>query len=190
MTTPAESTDDRALFDRLRAGDQSAFDAIFREWYAPLVRLSFGLLRDKAAAEDVVQDVMLELWRRREELALETSAKAYLYRSTRNRSLNHLRHAKVQREKAPYIALDDERPASAPTELIAEEIDAAVKEAVASLPPRTREVFEMSRVHGLKYSEIAEALEISVKAVEGNMARALRILRERLARFLPNGDSL
>ena len=70
---------DRELLDRLRGGDQQAFDTIFRTWYAPLVRLAEGMLRDRAVAEEVVQDVMLELWRRREVLAAEGSPQAYLF---------------------------------------------------------------------------------------------------------------
>ena len=72
-------------------------------------------------------------------------------------------------------------------QLAATELEAAVREAVASLPPRCREVFEMSRERGLRYAEIAEALGVTVKAVEANMGRALRILRERLAPWLPEG---
>ena len=95
---PAKYTapvDDRALLDRIRQGDQSAFDTVFRAHYAPLVGVAEGMLRSRALAEEIVQDVMLELWKRRESLAIEDSLRAYLFRSTRNRSLNHLRHLRV-----------------------------------------------------------------------------------------------
>jgi RNA polymerase sigma-70 factor (ECF subfamily) len=181
---------DRPLLDRLRRGDQAAFDAIFREWYAGLVRAAESMLRDRAVAEEIVQDVMLELWRRRESLDPHGSPKAYLYQSTRNRALNHLRHLQVQRKSELLMDRSESREASAPSQLVAKEMEGALKEGLAALPPRCREVFELSRVRGLKYSEIAETLEISVKTVEAQMGKALRILREHLAPWLPEADRL
>jgi RNA polymerase sigma-70 factor, ECF subfamily len=182
--------DTHDLLDRLRQGDEAAFDAIFRTWYAPLVRLAHGLLSSRAVAEEIVQDVMLELWRRREALAPDSSVQAYLYQSTRNRALNHLRHEKVERRSEPQVTGPSAAGAPAPAQLVADEIAVALREAVAALPDRTREVFELSRMHGLRYSEIALTLGISVKTVEAQMGRALRTLRERLAPWLPGGDRL
>jgi RNA polymerase sigma-70 factor (ECF subfamily) len=176
--------DDRELLERLREGDESAFDSIFRAWYAPLVRMAQGMLHDRAVAEELAQDVMLELWRRRETLSLDGSPQAYLFRSVRNRVLNHLRHVRVEQRSEAEIETTVSRDALAPAQLVEEEIDVAVRRAVAELPERCREVFEMSRVHGLKYTDIAQALGISVKTVEAQMGKALRILRERLAGWL------
>ncbi len=179
--------DDRALLARLRGGDGEAFDAIFRAYYAPLVGLAEGVLRNRAVAEEVAQDVMLELWRRRETLPVEESLRAYLFRATRNRALNHLRHSRVERRGEPHVATETSHRPTAPAALVEEEIDAALRTAVDDLPERCREVFELSRVHGLRYAEIASALGISVKTVEAQMGKALRILRERLAPWLPGG---
>ena len=181
---------DAELLARLRAGDEAAYDAIFRAWYAPLVRAAQAVVRERAVAEELAQDVMLELWRRRESLAAETSVQAYLFRAARNRALNHLRHLRVQREGAPFAAQDESRDAPAPAQLVAAELGAAIRMAMDELPPRCREVFELSRVRGLKYAEIAETLGVSVKAVEGQMARALRTMRERLAPWMPPGQQL
>lgn len=179
---------DAELLARLRLGDEAAFDEIFRSWYPRLVRVADGLVRDQAVAEELVQDVMLELWRRRERLESAGSPQAYLFQSIRNRALNHLRHQQVQRRGEPHLADDAPREPGAQVELEAGEIDAAVREAVAGLTPRCREVFELSRVHGLRYAEIAETLGVSVKAVEAQMTRALRTLRQRLAPWLPGGE--
>lgn len=172
------------LLARLRQGDAAAFDAIFRTWYGPLVGTAERMLRDRAVAEELVQDVMLELWRRRETLAADGSAQAYLFQATRNRVLNHLRHRKIEQRSEPEI-LADSSP-SLPADAVAAEgeLDIAVQRAVQSLPDRCREVFELSRVHGLKYAEIARQLGISVKTVEAQMGKALRTLRERLAPWL------
>jgi RNA polymerase sigma-70 factor (ECF subfamily) len=180
------------LLERMRAGDSTAFDEIFRTWYAPLVRLAEGMLRERAVAEEIVQDVLLEFWRRREQLAADGSPQAYLFQSTRNRALNHLRHARVKQRAEPLV-IGEVAPRNGPSadaQLVEQEIETALRAAVGDLPPRCREVCELSRVHGLKYAEIAETLGVSVKAVEAQMGKALRSLRERLAPWLPKGDRL
>ncbi len=177
---------DRDLVARLRTGDHAAFDTIFRQWYEPMVRSANRVLRDPGIAEELAQDVLLELWRRRETLAEESSIAGYLMLAVRNRALNHLRHLAVQRKSAVFVEALSEPPERTDAAADAEELTVAVREAIAALPPRTREVFVMSRERGLRYSEIAEQLEISVKAVEANMSRALRQLRERLAPLLPD----
>ncbi|MBV6522058.1 MAG: ECF RNA polymerase sigma factor SigK [Gemmatimonadaceae bacterium] len=180
---------DRQLLDRLRGGSEQAFEEIFRTWYATLVRIAGSLLREQERAEEVVQEVLLEFWRRREQLSGEGSAHAYLIRSTRNRSLNALRHDRVRKRDAQLLAGSDVSPALAFTELEGEEIGVALNRAIAALPDRCREVFLMSRKEGLKYSEIARALGVSVKTVEAHMGRALRLLRESMAPWLPSAST-
>jgi RNA polymerase sigma-70 factor (ECF subfamily) len=182
--------DERDLLQRLKDGHQDAFDAIFRAHYAQLVSFAQGLLRDRAAAEDAAQEVMLELWRRRLEVAITESVRAYLLRATRNRALNQLRHANVQKRAEPHLATDDAVNATGASELVAGELKIAILGAIAELPPGCREVFEMSRGRGLRYAEIATALGISVKTVESQMGKALKHLRTRLAGWLPEGQAL
>ena len=182
--------DEIHLLERIRAGDSDAFDAVFRANYAALVGSAERILGRRDVAEEIVQDVMLELWRRRETLAVEDSLRGYLFRATRNRSLNHLRHGAIEKRAEPELAaIRAESGSSAHAALVEEEIEVAVKRAVADLPARCREVFELSRVHGLRYSEIATTLGISVKTVEAQMGKALRLLRERLAQWLPDSRS-
>lgn len=179
---------DRELLDRLRQGDRDTFDAVFRAHYPLLVGVAERIVGERAVAEEVGQDVMLELWRRRETVAVEESLRAYLVRAARNRALNHVRHERMKLRTAPFAAGETVTQADAPRRLAEEEIQAAVDEAVAALPERCREVFELSRGRGLRYAEIAETLGISVKTVEAQMGKALRVLRERLAPWLPGGD--
>ena len=182
--------DEIHLLERIRAGDSDAFDAVFRANYAALVGSAERILGRRDVAEEIVQDVMLELWRRRETLAVEDSLRGYLFRATRNRSLNHLRHGAIEKRAEPELAANRaENGSSAHAALVEEEIEVAVKRAVADLPARCREVFELSRMHGLRYSEIATTLGISVKTVEAQMGKALRLLRERLAQWLPDSRS-
>lgn len=179
--------DDREILEGLRAGRQDAFDWIFRTCYAQLVAAAQSIVHDREAGEDVVQDVMVELWRRRQTLVFETSLRGYLFRAVRNRALNHLRHLRV----APRADPDMPEPASrvsADRAALEREMQLALERGVASLPPRCREVFELSRVHGLRYAEIADTLGISIKTVEAQMGKAIRILRERMAAWLPGGE--
>jgi RNA polymerase sigma-70 factor (ECF subfamily) len=175
---------DTELLERLRAGDQRAFDEIFRAHYARLVGVAESIVRDRAIAEEVAQDVMMTVWRLRDTIRVATSLAAYLYRSTRNRALNHVRRERVERAAEPYAG--GLHGTTAPTDAAAaeQELEAATADALERLPPRCREVFELSRVDGLKYAEIAAVLDISVKTVEAQMGKALRIMREELSAFL------
>jgi len=174
------------LLARLRQGDDDAFAALFREHYSWLVLSAARLLGDRSLAEEVVQDVMLELWRRREQLTLTGPLRAYLHQSARNRALNHLRHGRTVRQSEPFVRPPTAAP-QADARVASRELQAAVTEAMAELSAPQREVFEMSRRDGLTYPEIASVLDISVKTVEARMGRALRHLRERLAPWLPSG---
>ena len=182
--------DERELLKRLQRGDDAAYEAIFRQWYAPLVATTAALLRDRGPAEEIVQDVMLELWRRRETLTLEQSLRAYLFQASRNRALNHLRRLRVETRGEPTIAAAMPTPDQADSEVREDELRVAIASAIAGLPDRCRDVFELSRIHGLKYSEIAATLGISVKTVEAQMGKALRVMREKLAAWLPAGETM
>jgi RNA polymerase sigma-70 factor, ECF subfamily len=183
LPTPPHVTDSD-LLTQLRQGDHAAFDAIFRQWYEPVVRSANRILHDPGVAEEIAQDVFLELWRRREQLPDGSSVAGYLVQAARNRALNHLRHLQVQRKSQLFVEALSEPAEHADADAHARELESAIHGAIAELPPRTREVFLMSRERNLKYAEIAEQLGVTVKAVEANMSRALRQLREKLSPFL------
>ena len=130
--------DDRDLLERLKTGDQAAFDSMFRAHYAHLVAFAYGMLRDRAAAEDIAQEVMLELWRRRAELSIFESLRAYLLRATRNRSLNQLRHANVARRAEPQIVGEETVNATGTSRLVADELRDAIASAIARSSSTTR----------------------------------------------------
>jgi len=178
-------TSERTLQERIRAGDESAFDTVFRSHYPHLVRMAESVVRERALAEEVAQEVMLELWRRRETLQVEQTFRAYLLRSTRNRALNHVRHQRVVAREAAIAAIESPTAPSAEDEMLGTELEQAVRMAIDGLPEKCREVFQLSREQGLKYAEIAVALEISVKTVEKRMGQALAELRDRLQQWLP-----
>ncbi len=169
-----------ALVAGIRAGDRHAFERLFRAWYAPLADYAARLVDSPDAAEDVVQTVFVSLWNRREAMPDAAQLPAYLHRAVRNRALNFLRD---HRATQPLSALTDDEPRVAPAierQLESDDLARVLEVAMSSLAPRTREVFELSRVQALTYQQIATTLDISVKTVETLMGRALRALRASL----------
>lgn len=175
---------ERDLQRRIRAGEEGAFDSVFRAHYAHLVRMADSIIREPALAEEIAQEVLLELWRRRESLEVEQTFRAYLIRSTRNRALNHIRHERVVARQAAAAALESRSSPSAEDEVLGIELERAVHDAIEGLPENCREAFLLSREQGLKYAEIAAVLGISIKTVEKRMGQALSELRQRLAPWL------
>jgi RNA polymerase sigma-70 factor, ECF subfamily len=177
--------------DNLQAGtipliDEASFEVVFRDLYQPLCRYALGFLDDADQAEEVVQDVFVRVWERRETLQVSVSMKAYLYRAVHNSALNVIeKHKKnVRLEEAPmrviHSASNEPGPGEDPREL-----EQAIADAVETLPAQCRRVFELSRFEEMKYREIADLLGISIKTVENQMGKALRIMRDKLAPFLP-----
>ncbi len=184
--TPAGAADDRALAERLCAGDLAAFEAIFRRYFKPLCAFAYGVVRSPETAEELVQDTLFRIWEIRESLELHTSLKSYLYKATQNRALQHLAHARVarrfeERTRAEWPhTVEPQARESTDDRVHAEELATAVERVVAELPERCRQAFLLSREHHLSYTEIAQVMGISAKTVELQIGRALRTLRERL----------
>ncbi len=174
------------MLARCRAGDDDAYAALFRAHYPALVRAAERLLHERAAAEDVAQEVMLQLWHRRASLEPGISLRAYLHQATRNRALNVLRHQKISRVAEPFVRGPSSMPGT-DSGAITGELARAAALAIASLPAEIRDTFRMSRDDGLTYVEIARVSALSVKTVEARMGRALKALREHLADWLPAG---
>jgi RNA polymerase sigma-70 factor (ECF subfamily) len=178
---PTPDLKDRVWAARIRAGDVAAFEAVFRQLAAPLQVFVKGYVGSADVAEEVVQDIFFGLWRQRESLDLRASILTYLYISARNRAISHLKRERVAsgwRASTPPPDLD-----AAPTiddDLVEAELSVSVQRAIDHLPERTRQVFTLSRHQHLSYGAIAAAMGISIKTVETQMGRALRILREHL----------
>jgi len=167
---------------RVRAGDQAAFEAMFRAHYDGLCRSVASYLGSRDAAEDVVQGVFVRLWRDRAEWAV-TNLRHYLYTAVRRSATSHFRHVAVRRRAAPVLALetiDRTELTSADGEFEAEELRHRVERALAGLPPRTREAFVLSRGEGLSYNEVAVRMAISPKTVGVHIGRALAFLRRTI----------
>lgn len=173
------------LITGLREGDQKVFDDIFNAFYSPLCRYCTRLVYDPLVAEEIVQDLFCKIWIKRNELEIDTSLKAYLYRAVLNHSLNYLNHLKTEDKYRQYIGFQLHGNLNHPQEILEEkDIQQILSRAILNMPEKRREIFEMSRQHDMKYSEIAEKLNISVKTVESQISKALEYLRKVLSEVL------
>lgn len=169
----------------LNEGSERAFEQVFKTYFKPLHSYAYTILKDDSTAEEMVQNVFFNIWNRRERLAIDGSIKAYLYRSVHNESLNFLKHQKVRASYQVHYRQETPETESSSGKIMAEELSAHIQKALNELPPQCRMIFQLSRFEQLKYKEIAGELGISVKTVENQMGKALRVLRTKLAEFLP-----
>lgn len=158
------------------------FEVLFKTHYKALHAYAAVILKDEDDAEEIVQQLFLKFWEKRELLAVQTSLKAYLYKCVYHDSLNYLKHQKV---KEKYQDFTQHRMDNSYNDRIeVSELQEQINLALNDLPEQCRTIFQMSRFEDLKYREIADELGIAVKTVENQMGKALRIMRIKLADFL------
>jgi RNA polymerase sigma-70 factor, ECF subfamily len=172
--------------ETLTVGDITAFEMLFRTYYQPLCNYAFTFLQDREDAEEIVQSTFILVWEKRETLAIRASVRPYLYAMVRNACLNVIKHEKIKEKYAlEEMALGDRSHDSVAHTVASNELEYRIKVAMGELPEQCRLVFKLSRFEELKYAEIAEQLNISIKTVENHMGKALRIMREQLKDYLP-----
>ncbi len=181
MPTPEE----QQLLTALQAGSESALDQLFRQYYADLCRAVYRVLPDRTIAEDLVQDVFLDVWRKRENLSIKTSARAYLRRAAVNKTLNYIRDQRLHVEDEEKMPIGAAAKTPGALQLMeASELQEHLLQAIDLLPERCRLVFVLSRFEELSNKEIATQLEVSVKTVENQMTKALKLLRSALQSYM------
>ncbi|MGZ3819364.1 MAG: RNA polymerase sigma-70 factor [Flavisolibacter sp.] len=167
--------------------DAAAFEDFFKKHYPPLClycKFKYGF--DIDLAEDIVNASFARLWELRKTLASKISPRSYLYKIVDNSSLNALKHQTVKQKHAEYLSkiTSEEKPQISFDSIEIKELRSAINAAISELPEQMRLIFELSRFEGLKYTEIANRLDISIKTVETQMSRALVKLREKLSGFI------
>jgi len=173
---------DTEITGRIRNGDKGQFESLFRSSYVSLVRYAKTLIKDHDTAEEIVQDLFFRLWQDREKLNIESSLNGYLFRSVHNRCLHYIEHTKVVERHAEEMSSHKSESPESPSDILNyKELQEKIARILERLPERCGKIFTMSRFEGLKYSEIAEKLSVSVKTVEANMGRALKEFRKELA---------
>ena len=166
---------------KIKDSDIEFFERLFKRFYQPLVNFAYRYVQDEQLAEDIIHDVFVYLWDKRERLDFTINIKSYLYNAVKNRSLKYLSKKTVaSSDKALEIILGTD--ANTPeTILINKELQESITTAINELPEKRREIFCMNRFDHLTYAEIATILNISIKTVETQMSRALKFLRDHLS---------
>lgn len=160
--------------------NEASFELLFKQLYTPVCRTIYKITGDKQATEDIAQDAFFVLWEKRSEV--NTSVKAYLYRAAINKAFNYLERNKRWVRKELEEGWYDFVPTANTTEqeLAFKETEKTIHEALDTLPPACKTVFVMSRMEEMSYKEIAEVLNISIKTVENQIGKALKIMREKV----------
>ena len=170
--------EDQKLIEELISGKELAFDELFRKYYRRLVYFAMNVVKNKDSAEEVVQDLFVTLWEKKDKLQLKVSLKAYLYRAVYNNSVQY--YKKQQRFVYNDVALLEELSDDYTDILEQSELEERIYQTIEQLPEKCKEIFKLKRFDELKNREIAEKLKISIKTVETQMTRALKYLAKNL----------
>lgn len=170
--------DDKELIKALNNGSEAAMETLYKRYYGYLCQVAHYHLRDSEQVKDIVQDLMLDIWNRKETLLVTTTLKTYL-----TRALIY----KINRHKQKHTTQEDidnvDLASSENVALEAKELAELIDTTIESMPARPKECFQMSRDEGLTYKQIAEKLNLSHKTVDHHITKAISILRTRLRSY-------
>jgi RNA polymerase sigma-70 factor (ECF subfamily) len=165
--------------------DIQSFEVLFRQYYQMLCSYAYRFVNDTDMAEEIVQELFYKLWEKRSEIQVTSSLKSYLFSAVHNRCLKFIEHRNVEaRYKNYYLLHGSEIDYQQQESSNAKELQGIIERTLDSLPNRCSHIFRLNRFEGLKYNEIAVKLSISVKTVEANMGKALKLLRRNLKNYV------
>jgi RNA polymerase sigma-70 factor, ECF subfamily len=173
------------LIDRFKAGDQSAYEMIFRFYYPGLVLFASQYVMYEEDAEEIVQDFFVRVWQKRDQVNQTGTLKSYFFTSVKNSSLNFLYKQKHQDKLIQEIVkISENNLLYQPDVFVMSDLQDAIRKAINSLPPKCREVFILSRINGLKNEDIANKLNLSKRTVETHVSNGLKQLRIELKDYI------
>jgi len=185
--------DEKLLFEKMRGGNEAAFKVIYNKYVPRLYYFIREYISQEDLVENIIQDTLLTLWDKKAGLSDDTNLAAYLFTVAKNNCLYKLRSLKYSKNlfdstdigtlelKANLDALDSFDTSA----LTFHEIEKIINDTLKELPPQCGFVFKLSRFEDKKYKEIANELNISVKAVEAHISKALKLFRTNLKDYLP-----
>lgn len=177
--------DDESLSVLLQLGNEQAFSEIYERYKGVLYIHAVKMLKDRDEAQDVIQELFTKLWNKRESLTINTSLSAYLYTAVRNRILDIFSHEKVvaihQQSLQDFINQGEYHTDNYIRE---KELSLLIEKEISALPPKMKEVFELSRKEHFSYLQIAEQLDISENTVRKHITKALARLRSKIQLLL------
>ncbi|MCB0524561.1 MAG: RNA polymerase sigma-70 factor [Saprospiraceae bacterium] len=166
----------------LRNGDENALRSIFDKYYSHLIGVIYRMIPDVDTCQDLAQEVFVELWNKRETINIQSSLQAYLRRAAINRALNHIKTQKrtILEDAEKFGDKEDITEQELGIQVKKENQEKALHNAIDALPERCRIVFTLSRFENMSHKEIAEKLGISVKTIENQITKAMKLLRQAL----------
>lgn len=177
---------EKIIIKELQGRNSAAFDFVFNYYYSGLCAYAHKFISEKEIVEDIVQGFFVTLWLESPGLEIKSSLKSYLFAAVHNRCLDWLRHRKVlDKYRKSYLLKEEDRDISSEEMMVETELRFAILKCLESCQPRTREIFELSRIKGLTNQQIAEQLGLSKRTVELQISNALKILRTSLRDYLP-----
>ncbi len=184
MTNPVTLVE-KVLISKLKIGDYPAFSSIFIAYYKDLVMFAVRFTHDLSNAEEIVQDTFVKLWEDHETVVINISLKSYLLKIVQNKCVDWLRHKKIKQTHSDFVMVSA-TPFNYDTDsyILHSELQEQIEIALGMLPEAISEVFRMNRYEGLKYHEIADILDVSVRTIEVRIGKALHMLRNHLKEHL------
>ena len=173
---------EQELISRLNHGDESALATIYKDNWEVMYLAAYNLVKNKQISEDIVQDVFITIWKKREKLEIKVSLKSYLYTSTIYKTYDYFRKNKSAITVELIENFNERIQTSNPeTKLMDKELTEYLETIIGELPEKCKIVFNLSRNEQLSHKEIAAQLNISTRTVEGHITKALKILRASLS---------
>ena len=175
-------TSEQHLLSALRFGNEAAFRQIFDRHYPLLLSDIYRLIPDEGTCKDLAQELFVDLWNKREQLDIHTSLRAYLRRAAVNKALNYIKATRrIQLDDAEDLGhLPDLSESDVQKQEQQDTLEDALHTAIDALPEKCRLVFNLSRFEQLSHREIAEKLGISVKTIENQITKAMKMLRDAM----------
>jgi RNA polymerase sigma-70 factor (ECF subfamily) len=175
----ADASQEEEILRQLKLGQAKAIDYLFDQYYNLMCNKALSYVKNTNRAEDIVQDVFLNIWRKRSEINIHSTFKGYLLKCVTHRALNYIRDS-----KSHCAELDDQimdNSLGIEDEMYYNDTEQIIMHYIDTLSPRCRQIFIMNRIDQMKYKEISNELGISIKTVEHHIAKALHFMRERLS---------
>jgi RNA polymerase sigma-70 factor (family 1) len=172
---------DLEILAGIKKGDEKAFDYLFNIYYDDLCNYAVTIIKDGDLSEDIVQNIMADLWINRQKVSIHSSLRSYLFRSVYNASIDHLRHIRSREKFLSDSVFEDSSSFESTVEY--QELTKRINDVIETLPEQCKVIFRLSRFENLKYREIAQKLNISENTVDTQIRRALKKLRESLNDF-------
>jgi RNA polymerase sigma-70 factor (family 1) len=164
-------------------GNLDNFEALFKQYYAPLVVYACKYIPEMDAAREIVQDFFVKLYEKRSSLTIDTSLKSYLYRSVYNSCMNYINQRSIQDKHIRNIDMERNDEENLENEISSLELQNRIFNLIEALPPKCKKIFKMNRLEGMKNEEIAVSLHLSKRTVETQISKALKILRNKLSDY-------